>query len=138
VAHQEILRKLENYNHGDANRHLSFLSRCACRRWWACAAAVQARRRCQTADEGAVDPNADVIWEATGSIVSKEGTENRRPENQQEWDAVRNSAIVLAEAGNLLMMAPRAKDGDVWMKRIYEACSHCHQEYMDAIKNANK
>ena len=21
---------------------------------------------------------------------------------------------------------------------IYEACSHCHQEYMDAIKNANK
>jgi hypothetical protein len=117
--------------------------------------------------QGAIDPNADVIWEATGSIVSKEGTENRRPKNQEEWDAVRNSAIVLAEAGNLLMMAPRAKDGDVWMKRsqemidaglaawkaaeaknvdqlftiggdIYEACSHCHQEYMDAIKNANQ
>jgi len=21
---------------------------------------------------------------------------------------------------------------------VYEACSHCHQQYMDAIKNANK
>ncbi len=117
--------------------------------------------------QGAVDPSADVIWEATGTIVSKAGVENRHPRNQEEWDAVRNSAIILAEAGNLLMMAPRAKDGDLWMKRaqemidtgvaawkaaeaknvdqlftvggdIYEACSRCHQDYMDAIKNANQ
>ena len=94
--------------------------------------------------QGTIDPNADAIW-----------------------DAVRNSAITLTEAGNLLMMAPRAKDGGEWMKRsqemidtgfaawkaadaknadmlftvggdVYEACSHCHQQYMDAIKNANK
>jgi hypothetical protein len=117
--------------------------------------------------QGAIDPSADVIWEATGTIVSKSGVENRQPKNQQEWDAVRNSAIVLTESGNLLMMAPRAKDGDLWMKRsqemidagmaawraaearnvdqlftvggdIYEACSHCHQDYMEAIKNANQ
>jgi hypothetical protein len=117
--------------------------------------------------QGAIDPNADVIWEATGTIVSKTGVENRHPKNQAEWDAVRNSAIVLAEAGNLLMMSPRAKDGDLWMKRsqemidtgvaawraaeaknvdrlftiggdLYEACSHCHQDYMEAIKNANQ
>jgi hypothetical protein len=116
---------------------------------------------------GAIDPNADVIWEASGEIISASGTEHRRPKNQEEWDVVRNAAITLTEAGNLLMMAPRAKDGDVWMKRsqemidtglaawkaaeaknvdllftvggdIYEACSRCHQEYMDAIKNANK
>jgi hypothetical protein len=114
---------------------------------------------------GAIDPNADVIWEATGRIISKAGVENRHPKNQDEWDAVRNSAIVLAEAGNLLMMAPRAKDGDLWMKRsqemidtgvaawraaearnvdqlftiggdLYETCSRCHQDYMDAIKDA--
>jgi hypothetical protein len=117
--------------------------------------------------QGAIDPQADAIWEATGSIVTSAGVEERRPKSQAEWDAVRNSAIVLTEAGNLLMMVPRAKDGDEWMKRsqelidtgfaawkaaeaknvdqlftiggdIYEACSHCHQEYMDAIKNANK
>ena len=116
---------------------------------------------------GVIDPSADVIWGATGTIISAAGTEERRPKNQDEWDAVRNAAIALTESGNLLMMAPRAKDGDVWMKRsqemidtgiaawkaaeaknvdqlftvggdVYEACSHCHQEYIDAIKNANK
>jgi len=115
----------------------------------------------------AVDANADVIWLATGTIISKEGVLERRPKNQEEWDAVRNAAIMLTESGNLLMMPPRAKDGDVWMKRsqamidtglaawkaaeaknvdqlftvggdVYEACSQCHREYMDAIKNANK
>src|SRR6266487_73711 len=70
--------------------------------------------------QAAVDPNADVIWEATGSIVTRDGVVDRRPKNDQEWEAVRNSAIVLAEAGNLLMMVPRAKDGDVWMKRSQE------------------
>jgi len=117
--------------------------------------------------QGAIDPSADVIWEATGTIISRDGVLERRPKNQEEWDAVRNAAIVLTESGNLLMMNPRAKDGDVWMKRsqemidtgqaawkaaeaknvdqlftiggdVYEACSHCHQEYMDAIKNANR
>jgi len=117
--------------------------------------------------QGAIDPSADVIWEATGTIISKDGVLERRPKSQAEWDTVRNAAIMLTESGNLLMMTPRAKDGDVWMKRsqemidtglaawkaaeaknvdqlftiggdVYEACSHCHQEYMDAIKNANK
>jgi hypothetical protein len=116
---------------------------------------------------GPIDAHADVIWEATGSITDAKGTVNRRPQNDEEWAVVRNSAIVLTEAANLLMMSPRAKDGDEWMKRsqelmdtglaawratdaknvdqlftvggdIYEACSRCHQEYMDAIKNANK
>ena len=92
---------------------------------------------------------------------------NRRPKNDEEWAEVRNSAIIVTEAANLLMMSPRAKDGDEWMKRsqemmdtglaawkaadaknvdqlftvggdLYEACSHCHQAYMDAIKNANR
>ena len=117
--------------------------------------------------QGAVDPNADLIWEATGTIETSRGVEQRRPKNQAEWDAVRNAAITLTESGNLMMMAPRAKDGAEWMKRsqemidtgfaawkaaeakdvdtlftvggdIYEACSNCHRQYMDAIKNANK
>lgn len=117
--------------------------------------------------QAAIDPAADVIWEATGSITDANGTVNRRPKNDEEWAIVRNSAIVLTESANLLMMSPRAKDGDEWMKRsqemmdtglaawkaadaknvdqlftvggdVYEACSKCHQQYMDAIKNANK
>jgi hypothetical protein len=116
---------------------------------------------------GPIDASADVIWEASGEIISKDGVLQRRPKNQAEWDAVRNAAIMITEAGNLLMMTPRAKDGDVWMERsqamidtgvaawkaaeaknvdqlftvggdVYEACSQCHRRYMDAIVNANK
>jgi hypothetical protein len=117
--------------------------------------------------QGAIDPSADVLWEATGEIITPEGSTPRRPKNEEEWAEVRNAAIVLTESGNLLMMVPRAKDGGEWMKRsqelidvgtaawkaaeaknvdqlftiggdVYEACSHCHQKYMEAIVNANK
>ncbi len=37
------------------------------------------------------------------------------PKDAKEWTAIENQALILAEAGNLLMMSPRAKD-DVWMK----------------------
>ena len=86
---------------------------------------------------------------------------------EEEWEHVRSNAMILTESGNLLMMAPRAKDGGEWMKLsqqlievseaaikaadaknadrlftiggdIYESCSAYHQKYMDAIVNANK
>jgi hypothetical protein len=114
-----------------------------------------------------IDPAADEIWDATGWIVTAAGEEERKPQNDEEWAAVRNHAIALTEAGNLLMMAPRARDGDAWMQRsqelidtgtaawraadakdvqklfdtggdVYQACVHCHESYMDAITNANK
>ncbi len=117
--------------------------------------------------QAVVDPAADALWEATGWIITAAGTEQRKPKDAEAWTVVRNHAVALTEAGNLLMMAPRAKDGDEWMKRaqemigqgeaaihaaeakewdklftvggdIYESCSNCHQKYLDAIVNANK
>src|SRR5437870_6158868 len=117
--------------------------------------------------QAVVDPNADAIWDAVKSIDTKEGSQEIRPRTNEEWTAVRNAAITVAEAGNLMMLVPRAKDGGEWMKRaqemidtgeaairaaeaknadrlftvggdIYEACSNCHQKYLDAIVNANK
>jgi hypothetical protein len=114
-----------------------------------------------------VDPNADLVWDAVKTIDTKEGTQEFRPRNEEEWTAVRNAAITLAESGNLLMMVPRARDGGEWMTMarrmidtseeairaaeaknadrlftvggdIYESCSACHQKYMEAIVNANK
>jgi hypothetical protein len=114
-----------------------------------------------------IDPNADIVWDAVKTIDTKEGTEEIRPRNQEEWTAVRNAAVTLAESGNLLMMAPRAVDGGDWMKMsqqmidtseaairaadaknperlftiggdIYESCTNCHRVYVDAIVNANK
>jgi hypothetical protein len=117
--------------------------------------------------QAVVDPTADEIWDAVRTIITDQGTEEIRPRTNAEWDAVRNHAVALAESGNLLMMVPRAKDGDEWMKRaqelidtserairaaeaknadqlftvggeIYESCSNCHQKYMEAIVTANK
>lgn len=117
--------------------------------------------------QSVVDPSADEIWDSVRTIITAEGTEEIRPRTNAEWTAVRNHAIALAESGNLMMMAPRARDGDEWMQRarelvetseramraaeshnaddlfnaggdIYQSCSNCHQKYMDAIVNANK
>lgn len=108
--------------------------------------------------EAIVDPLTDVIWDAVGTQITPEGTTEIRPETTEEWNAVRNSALTLAESGNLLMMAPRAVDDDEWMKAatalvdtgmlavsaaeaqdaeqlfeagrlLYAVCSNCHQKY---------
>lgn len=113
-----------------------------------------------------IDPQADEIWDNSGWIVTANGVEERKPKNDEEWVALLHHAVAVTEAGNLLMMAPRARDGKLWMKYaqelidagqqvwraaeakdtqqlfdaggvLYEACLHCHGEYIDAIKNAN-
>ena len=105
-----------------------------------------------------VYPNADIVWKSVGTIISYEGTNEIRPENEGEWEVVERSALTLTEVGNLLMMDGRAKNKDDWMERatalieastialeaarnrdeqaifdsgegIYFACSACHLEY---------
>jgi hypothetical protein len=106
-----------------------------------------------------VDPAADVIWDGAGSIITANGTEELGPKNDEEWAALRNAAVTLAESGNLLMMVPRARDGDEWMRLceamietaqaairaaeaksrdqvfsaggdIYAVCTNCHSKYV--------
>jgi hypothetical protein len=108
--------------------------------------------------QGIVEPSADVVWDSVATIFTKEGVEERRPRSEAEWADVRSHAMMLTEAGNLLMMPPRAKDGDQWMKmaqqlvdtsavalraaeahnvdqllmiggEIDEACENCHKKY---------
>ena len=40
------------------------------------------------------------------------------PTNEKEWEALRRSAVTLAESGNLLMMRGRARDQGEWMKDV--------------------
>lgn len=54
-----------------------------------------------------VDPEADVLWNAVATIVSVAGTEERAPRTDEEWAAVRRSAIQLVEATNLLRIPGR-------------------------------
>jgi hypothetical protein len=108
--------------------------------------------------EWVLDPAVDVVWDSVKSIMTENGTREIAPRTDAEWDAVRNGAAVVAEAGNLLMMEGRARDRGKWMQsaraltgaavealraaeaknpeavfnaggKIYEACSACHREY---------
>ena len=112
--------------------------------------------------EGVIEPAADVIWDSVGTIITSAGEENIRPKSDEEWEAVRNAALTLTESGNLLMMVPRAVDGDEWMRlcqamidtgtaavraaesknpdqvfdagaEIYAVCTNCHSKYEPSI-----
>jgi hypothetical protein len=105
-----------------------------------------------------IEPAADVYWDSVRTIIDKNGTVEIAPKTEEEWIAVRNSAYVVAESGNLLMMDPRAKDRGEWIARsqalvevaqraiqaaesknttavfdagaaVYDACVACHAKY---------
>lgn len=54
-----------------------------------------------------VDTAADGVWDPVETIVTKAGSEERAPHTPQEWATVRKSALVLAEAANLLAIDGR-------------------------------
>lgn len=54
-----------------------------------------------------VDPSADVIWESVATIITISGTEEKAPQTDDEWKAVRRGAIRIIEATNLLLMPGR-------------------------------
>jgi hypothetical protein len=105
-----------------------------------------------------VDPAADVVWDSVGTVISEEGVDEWYPKTEEEWAKVRNSAVVIMESGNLLMIGDRARDKLVWMElsqalvdagaaavkaadsrdpeavfavgeTIYVACDRCHNLY---------
>lgn len=105
-----------------------------------------------------IEPAAEVYWDAVGSVVDANGTVEIEPKTDEEWGAVRNSAYVIAESGNLLMMSSRAKDQADWITlsqalvdvgqrairaaeakdktavfdvgaEVYDTCVACHAKY---------
>lgn len=94
-------------------------------------------------------PSSDALFQ----IVSD------TPATNEQWTAAKNSAIALAESGNLIMVGGRAKDNGSWMQKslamvdaavaarkaaesrnldalsaatdtIVETCTACHAEYL--------
>ena len=51
-----------------------------------------------------VDPTADFIFESVSVVITAEGSKETQPRTEEEWLTVRNNALILAEAGNLLKM----------------------------------
>jgi cytochrome c556 len=54
-----------------------------------------------------IDPEADVIWHATGSISTKQGTVEHSPKTDEDWEAQRRAALRLLEASNVLLIPNR-------------------------------
>lgn len=106
-----------------------------------------------------IDPSADVVWGAVGTVITEQGREEFAPQTDEEWAAIRNAAATVAEAGNLLMMPGRAVNQDDWIEKsralidtatvviraaevkdadtlftagsdMYLACSACHAGYV--------
>ena len=97
-----------------------------------------------------ITPASDAVFEASSNP----------PKDEKGWTAVRNQALLLAEAGNLLMVGSRVRDNGNWMKMsralvdaaalaaaaaekkdavaleaaadpITVACMECHRPYRD-------
>ena len=105
-----------------------------------------------------VDPAADLVWDAVGTIVDYSGENHWEPETEEDWISVRYGAMSMIEAGNLLMMETRALDQDQWIRLseemmdagmlmfqaaeaedadlvfalgedVYNSCNNCHMLY---------
>jgi len=114
--------------------------------------------------EFVMERQADIVWGATGTIVTAEAVEERSPKTEEDWIAVKAAAINLTETGNLLLMPPRMQDGDQWVTNVqkmmeqgrrmiaaidkkdtkamfdvgsdlYDTCTNCHMHYMPEIKD---
>lgn len=57
--------------------------------------------------ESIIDPSADVLWGAVGTVLDKEGTHELLPKTSEEWLDVRRAAVRIIEGSNLLMMPGR-------------------------------
>jgi len=57
--------------------------------------------------QAVVDTSADVVWLSVTTEVSHKGIIETRPKNDEEWEKVRQGALTLAEASNLLKIPGR-------------------------------
>ena len=71
------------------------------------------------AQESAIMPVATVKQLCEGMITASSdalfNVGREAPADDDDWRAVMNSALMLAESGNLLMLDGRARDNDEWM-----------------------
>ena len=105
-----------------------------------------------------LDPAADLLWDAVGTVIEADGETYWEPETEEDWLQVRLGAVALAESANLLMMENRARDQDQWIRLsedladaamlafaaaeaedpqrvfdlgevVYQTCNNCHSIY---------
>ena len=123
-----------------------------------CAAAAATAQ--QNADEAPATVKQVMVTMTVPSSDAIFSAASEPPTDDEQWLAVRKSAVMLAESGNLLMTGGRAKDNTAWMEMaremvkqaeaalkavearngdalaqagddIYLTCEACHARYME-------
>ena len=61
-------------------------------------------------------PASEKIWNASGSIITKEGELSLAPTNQEEWNEVIFGAKVIMESTFILNRPDRAKGREDWVR----------------------
>jgi hypothetical protein len=106
-----------------------------------------------------VDPGAWAVWKASGVEDTASGEKSLTPTTEEGWLIAESGAAEVAEAGNLLMLPGRARDGGTWMTyaadltreglaakaaaeahdskkmfesgaALYQVCTGCHATYV--------
>lgn len=54
-----------------------------------------------------IDPNIDPVWNSVSTVSTAKGTEERSPQTDEEWKVLRQHAITVVEASNLLLIEGR-------------------------------
>jgi hypothetical protein len=57
--------------------------------------------------ESIIDPSADTLWGAVGTVVDNEGIHEMFPKTDEEWQEPRRAAVRIIEGSNLLIMPGR-------------------------------
>jgi hypothetical protein len=57
--------------------------------------------------ESIIDPSADTLWGAVGTVVDNEGIHEMFPKTEEEWQEPRRAAVRIIEGSNLLIMPGR-------------------------------
>ncbi len=107
--------------------------------------------------DGIVIPSSNALFDA---VVYENGELVASPATDEDWFTLQMHALAIAEAGNLLVMPPRAKDDGDWVtfshamtdlavlvaqaagakdstrllewgSEMYRTCTDCHAKYLD-------
>lgn len=109
-----------------------------------------------------IDPQADVLWEASATVIDETGEHDLAPDSEEGWLLTQSSAIVLAQMGAVLQLPVYAADkGQDWnslsqgltqaslnaeqavLSRdkqaivetgvvVYNVCKACHELYLES------
>ena len=84
--------------------------------------------------QGVIIPASATVYNSVSTTITEKGTDEVFPRNDQEWENVGSSAMVLIEAANLLKVEGRAKDDTDWARMSDAMATEARQVFQATEK----